>query len=171
MLPAFTCTGNNIWWESDTLEICHEQIQIPYHPFNELSFPTISKLTGYGTRTFQLLGLHSPPGKGLTSDRRGWCDERGLDRLSGLLVNQRQVSGGFQFVDFWDRRVLGSNSPLSYFPFTAGLSLLMAGFKLVRFLLQVNTQGIEIIQTTLYTVFLYHTYSANKHTCKYTIIT
>lgn len=94
-IPAFTCTGNNIWWESDTLKICHEQIQIPYHPFNELSFPTISKLTGYGTRTFQLLGLHSTPGKGLTSDRRGWCDERGLDRLSGLLVNQRQVSGGF----------------------------------------------------------------------------
>lgn len=60
-LPAFTC--NNIWWASDTLEICHEQKQIPYHPFNELSYLTISKLTGYGTRTFQLLGLHSPPRK------------------------------------------------------------------------------------------------------------
>lgn len=33
MLPAFTCTVSNIWWASDTLEICHEheQIQTPYH--------------------------------------------------------------------------------------------------------------------------------------------
>lgn len=61
MLPAFTC--NYILWASDTLEICHEQKQIPYHPFNELSYLMNSKLTGYGTRTFQLLGLHSPPRK------------------------------------------------------------------------------------------------------------
>lgn len=47
MLPAFTCTVSNIWWASDTLEICHEQIQTPYHSFYELSYLTtgISKLT------------------------------------------------------------------------------------------------------------------------------
>lgn len=47
MLPAFTCTVSNIWWASDTLEICHEQIQTPYHSFHELSYLTtgISKLT------------------------------------------------------------------------------------------------------------------------------
>lgn len=44
MLPAFTCTVSNIWWASDTLEICHEQIQTPYHSFYELSYG-ISKLT------------------------------------------------------------------------------------------------------------------------------
>lgn len=44
MLPAFTCTVSNIWWASDTLEICHEQIQTPYHSFYELSYLIISKL-------------------------------------------------------------------------------------------------------------------------------
>lgn len=44
MLPAYTCTVSNIWWASDTLEICHEQIQTPYHSFYELSYLTISKL-------------------------------------------------------------------------------------------------------------------------------
>lgn len=33
MLQAFTCTVSNIRWASDTLEICHEQIQTPYHSF------------------------------------------------------------------------------------------------------------------------------------------
>lgn len=44
---------------------------------------------------FSYWGCILPLGKGLTSDRRWWCDEWGLDRLSGLLVNQGQVSGGF----------------------------------------------------------------------------
>lgn len=44
---------------------------------------------------FSYWGCILPLGKGLTSDRRWWGDEWGLDRLSGLLVNQGQVSGGF----------------------------------------------------------------------------
>lgn len=71
MLPAlnFTCTVSNIWWASDTLEICHEheQIQTPYHSFHELSYLTtgIIKLTEHFSYRGCIL-LRD----GLTSDRR-----------------------------------------------------------------------------------------------------
>lgn len=60
MLPAFTCTVSNIWWASDTLEICHEQIQTPYHSFLWIIISHYRYLkTDW---TFQLPGLHSPQG-------------------------------------------------------------------------------------------------------------